>query len=264
MVLVDDVVARPELGEGLQGAAGGGGAAASAAAEDLGVGQEREAEVAPDEAPPGRRDGEEELGLGGRSAPGSVSRASTRRSRFCVRSASPWCGNATTVRRPPRTNARSSFSASERPRAAIAGRCASKENGWPAGSWSSSTARPRSIGSSCSSLQTSRTSLGSQTKSGRRGAARRGRRGPQREPRSPRRRRAWLDQVEAALGGRVDRRESRGRSARWVNGEKARMPSISSPKSSMRAARGRWSGKMSMSPPRTANWPRSSARSTRS
>ena len=82
----------------------------------------------------------------GSSSPSSIRRASTRRSRFCVRSASPWCGNATTVRRPPRTNARSSFSASASPRAAIAGRCASNENGWPDGSGSSSTAFVRATG----------------------------------------------------------------------------------------------------------------------
>ena len=50
---------------------------------------------------------------------------------FCVRRASPLCGNATTTRLPARTSPESSFSASARPRAAIAGFCASNENGWP-------------------------------------------------------------------------------------------------------------------------------------
>ena len=70
VVLVDDVVAGAELGEGLERAAGGRGAAARAAAEDLRVGKEREAELAPDEAAPGRRDREEELGLGGQPLAG--------------------------------------------------------------------------------------------------------------------------------------------------------------------------------------------------
>ena len=48
-----------------------------------------------------------------------------------MRSASPACGNATTTRLPPRTKPVSSFSASASPRAAIAGRCASNENGCP-------------------------------------------------------------------------------------------------------------------------------------
>src|SRR4051812_32997648 len=63
VVLVHDVVARAEVGEGLQRAAAEAALARHAAAEDLVVGQEDEAEVAPDEAAPGGRDGEEELGL---------------------------------------------------------------------------------------------------------------------------------------------------------------------------------------------------------
>src|SRR5204863_127744 len=65
----------------------------------------------------------------GSSSPGSRIRAWTRRSMFCVRSASPRCGKATTTRWPARTSAASSFSASESPRAASAGRCTSTANG---------------------------------------------------------------------------------------------------------------------------------------
>ena len=49
--------------------------------------------------------------------------------------ASPRCANVTTTRFPPRTKARRSRSASESPRAATAGRWASKAYRWPAGSW---------------------------------------------------------------------------------------------------------------------------------
>ncbi len=55
-----------------------------------------------------------------------------------MRSASPRCGNATTTRWPERMSAASSLSASARPRAAIAGRCASNVNGCACGNGSSS------------------------------------------------------------------------------------------------------------------------------
>ena len=137
-----------------------------AAAEHLRVGQQREPEVAPDEAAARRADGEQELRLVRELRALVDQAASTRRTRFWVLSASPWCGKATTVRRPPRTKARSSFSASASPRAAIAGCCASNENGWPAGSGSSSTAPSDRRPSAPPRSQTSRTSLGCQTKSG--------------------------------------------------------------------------------------------------
>ena len=63
VILVHDVVAGAEVGEGLQRAAAEAALARHAAAEDLVVGQEDEAEVAPDEAAPRRRDREEELRL---------------------------------------------------------------------------------------------------------------------------------------------------------------------------------------------------------
>ncbi len=56
VVLVDDVVAGAEVGEGLQRPAAEAALARRAAAEDLVVGQEDEAEVAPDEAAPRGRD----------------------------------------------------------------------------------------------------------------------------------------------------------------------------------------------------------------
>ena len=65
VVLVDDVVSGAELGEGLERAAGGCGAAAGAAAEDLRVGEQREPELAPDEAAARVGDGEQELRLVG-------------------------------------------------------------------------------------------------------------------------------------------------------------------------------------------------------
>ena len=65
VILVDDVVARAQLGERLQRAADGGrGAAREPLAEDLGVGEQDDPQVAPDEAAPGRADCEEDLGLG--------------------------------------------------------------------------------------------------------------------------------------------------------------------------------------------------------
>ena len=63
VILVHDVVAGAQVGEGLQCPAAEPALARHTAAEDLVVGQEDEAEVAPDEAAARRRDGEEELGL---------------------------------------------------------------------------------------------------------------------------------------------------------------------------------------------------------
>ena len=102
----------------------------------------------------------------GSPSPSLKIRACTRRSRFCCRSASPGCGNATTTRWPPRTNAPSSFSASASPRATKAGRCASNANCCPAGSVSRSAAPLNGTGSSPSSAQTVRTSSACQTRSG--------------------------------------------------------------------------------------------------
>ena len=75
------------------------------------------------------------------------------------------------------------------------------------------------------------------------------------EPRArPRRRRKRrLDEVGTALRGRVDDARSTGCSARCVNGENARTCSISSPKSSTRSGSRPVDGKTSTMPPRTAN-----------
>ena len=51
VVLVDDVVARAQVGEARERAAGGGGRPRRAAAEDLRIGEERDPELTPDEAP---------------------------------------------------------------------------------------------------------------------------------------------------------------------------------------------------------------------
>ena len=65
VVLVDDEVAGAEVGEGRERAAEPPVGARRSLAEDLRVGQEDEAELAPDEAAPRGRDGEEELRLAG-------------------------------------------------------------------------------------------------------------------------------------------------------------------------------------------------------
>ena len=65
MVLVHDVVSGTEVGERLERAADPVLGPAGLAAEDLRVRQQRETEVAPDEAAAGRRDRVEELGFGG-------------------------------------------------------------------------------------------------------------------------------------------------------------------------------------------------------
>ena len=63
VVLVDDVVAGAQVGERLERAAQRARRARRALAEDLRVGEQDEAEVAPDEAAPRGRDGEDELRL---------------------------------------------------------------------------------------------------------------------------------------------------------------------------------------------------------
>ena len=62
VVLVDDVIARAKVGERLERAADSGGGA-RLATEDLGVGEQGDAELAPDEAAARRRDRVEELGF---------------------------------------------------------------------------------------------------------------------------------------------------------------------------------------------------------
>ena len=63
VVLVHDVVARAEVGEGGERATEAAVGTRRPLPEDLRVGQQDEPELAPDEAAPGRRDGEEELGV---------------------------------------------------------------------------------------------------------------------------------------------------------------------------------------------------------
>ena len=65
VVLVDDEVAGAQVGEALQRAPRRRCRARRALAEDLRVGEQDEAEIAPDEAAPRGRDGEEELRLVG-------------------------------------------------------------------------------------------------------------------------------------------------------------------------------------------------------
>ena len=78
-------------------------------------------------------------GSSGSSSPAArIARLDSLAAGCCVPQRLPACGKATTTRLPPRTKPFSSFSASASPRAAIAGRCASNENGWPCGNGSSS------------------------------------------------------------------------------------------------------------------------------
>ena len=63
VVLVDDEVARPQVGEGGKRAAEAAVGARRSLAEDLRIGQQNEAELAPDEPAARGRDGEEELWL---------------------------------------------------------------------------------------------------------------------------------------------------------------------------------------------------------
>ena len=195
----------------------------------------------------------------------SIGASIFRRSAAC-RSASPRCANATTTRFPERTNPASSFSASARPRAAMAGRCASNACGCACGNGSSSVAPPRAIGARPSSSATRRTSFGCQTRSGARSTG-----GTRSAGISTT---AWpsCSSGPSSTSSRSVRRStagwtialSAGCSARCVNGEKARTCSISSPKSSTRSGSRPVDGNTSTMPPRTANWPRSSTRSTRS
>jgi hypothetical protein len=99
VVLVDHEVTRAQVGEALQRAAGRRGARAGALAEDLRVGQQHEPEVAPDEAAPRGRDGEESSGSSGSGRPARGS-ALDAPQQVAVRSASPRCGKATTTRFP--------------------------------------------------------------------------------------------------------------------------------------------------------------------
>ena len=134
VILVDDVVAGAQVGERLERAAEARVGARRALAEDLRVrGSSASPRLAPDEAAAGRRDDE------ARPRPPSAGRRRDRRrprprpaELGWARSASPRCGKATSTRRPPRRRAAaSSFSASARPRAVSAGRCASNEWCWP-------------------------------------------------------------------------------------------------------------------------------------
>ena len=140
VVLVHDVIARPQVGEARERASEAqGGRRTGAAAEDLGGGQQRETERRRDEpaACRARR-------RSTRRAPAAGSRRRRARahrraaSPRIARSASPRCGKATSTRRPDETSPRSSFSDSESPRPASAGR-------WPSsrvGAEASGSSRP--------------------------------------------------------------------------------------------------------------------------
>ena len=131
VVLVHDVVAGPQVGERARTAAADAARRPALAPEQLRRGQDGDsASCVRHEAAPQPRDDEVDAG---RRRQGGVraraARSSTRLSCRAVRSASPRCGNAISTRWPPRTCARSSFSASAMPRAAMAGRCALEGDG---------------------------------------------------------------------------------------------------------------------------------------
>ena len=129
VILVDDEIAAAEIGERLQGATTDSPLARRPLAEDLCVGQQDEAEIAPDEAASSRRDGEHEAGLARQLLTfGDDARFdATEKILLPPRLAEVREGDYDTL--PQRTNAESSFSASASPRATRAGLCASKANG---------------------------------------------------------------------------------------------------------------------------------------
>ena len=206
VVLVHDVVAGAQVGEALQRAAGRGGRARRPLAEDLRVGKQREAELAPDEAAARRRDGEREP-VGAPPPARGCSRR--RRGAAAPAGGAPRRGAGTRRRRraPAEAARSSSFSASERPRAASAGRCASKLNGWPCGS-GVSVGRAVERDRRETLLLPGRLHLVGRPDDVRRTVERRhevvGRR--RRRARRPRRAEVDLDQLAPTLAGRIDRR----------------------------------------------------------
>ena len=263
VILVDDVVAGAEVGERLQRAAAEAPLARGAAPEDLVVGQEHEAEVAPDEAAARGRDREVEARLGRQL----VARLEQRR-----------LDAAQHVLRAQRLAA-----VRERDDDALAGAHELRELRLRLGEPARRDRRPLRLererlplrervelgrrrraraASRPSSSQMRRTSSGWKTKSGARSSAGTRSSGTGRiSPSSPCHS-STRSRRRSAAGKIVH--VSTGCSARCVNGENARIDSTSSPKNSMRSGSRPVVGKTSTSPPRTANWPRSSTRSTRS
>ena len=127
----------------------------------------------------------------------------------------------------------------------------------PAAAASARVARRARSASGPPPTQTACTSSGDQTRSGARSnAGTRSSGAVERRLLAVIRAEVDLDELAPPLGGGIDRRLARpARSARCVNGENARICSISSPKSSMRSGSRPVVGKTSTSPPRTANWP---------
>jgi hypothetical protein len=143
VILVDDVVARCEVGEALQRAADARIGARRALRKICVSGRGRGPRSREDEAAPRRRDGEEEAFLIGSLSPGSSTSGSMRRQKAFVCSASPRCANVTTTRLP---------GAHEREEVALGlGEPARRDRGslrlegvaLPGRSWLSSVAPPR-------------------------------------------------------------------------------------------------------------------------
>ena len=271
VILVHDVVAGAEVGEGLQRPAAETALARRAAAEDLVVGQQDEAELAPDEAAARRRHGEEKLGLLRKLVPrlqhpgldpaeevlGAQRLAAMREGDDdALARAKERCelalglGEAAGGDRRPLRLEREGLSLRER-----------VELGRP-------RERGRLRGCRPPPRRDARRPAGRRGRAAGRAAAR-GRREPAARrgssPSSASNRLLLSSTVSgrrSAAGYRVA--SATGWSARCVKGEKARTDSISSPKNSTRNGSRPVVGKTSTMPPRTANWPRSSTRSTRS
>ena len=236
VVLVDDVVARAEVGERLQRAAEAGVGPAAAACGRPGCraaararARARRSRGAP--ARPRRAAAASD----GSSSPGSSSAASTLRSRFCVRSASPRWGNATTTRWPGADERRQLVLGLREPAGGERGplrlegeRLAPRERVELRRAVEQLDRLEALLLPDLAHLVRLPDEVGRPGSGGTRSSRDR------RPGRSSSERR--LDEVEAPLGRRVDDRLRRpGAGSRCVNGENARTASISSPKSSMRS-----------------------------
>jgi hypothetical protein len=167
VVFVYDVVAGAEVGEALERAAPEAALARGAAAEDLVVGQEDEAEVAPDEAAPRGSNREQQLRLLRQLLARLEHARLDAARRFCVRSASPRCGNATTTRWPGADERRElALGLGETARGDRRASAPRRRAAGSAGTGSSSLAPSSDGASTLSSSQTRRTASGSKTKSG--------------------------------------------------------------------------------------------------
>ena len=264
VILVHDVVADTKIGERRERTTEPRVRTWRPLAEDLRVGEEDEAKIAPDEAAPRRRDREAHRRLPGSAAPSGRIVLSTFFSRPPCRSASPRCGNVTTTRLSGADEAcelvlglREAARCDRGPLRFELERLAARE-------WIElrrTLERDRLEAFLLPDAPSPR-------RAARRSPARdrRVRRDPwkpvRRSPHAPTSPRggpqlsiSTVSPRRSAAGYMLA--AATGCSARCVNGEKARTCSISSPKNSTRSGSRPVEGKTSTMPPRTANWPRS-------